>query len=570
MSGWSFLALSLLGLQAALAWFPRVGLPFLPYTLGGSGLLLLVGGLGAFALRGDVQAFYLGLLGSLYVALGPYLGPYLAHHPWSRARLEAFLFPLFMGALVGVVLAPPGYPFLFLWEGMALLGFLLIALEGPEALGGSQAFFLASRLSGVGLFLAFLFHGQAPLALVWAGLLLGFGTKAGLFPLHPWLPRAHPVAISPLSALLSGGMVKLGLYGLYRSSAWFAPLPSWVGWVLVLLGLSGAVYALVRGLAERDFKGILAYSSVENLNLLLAALGGYFLTQSPLFLGAFFYHQLAHALFKGLLFLASGLLPSRNLDALGGLWTRLPRTAPLVLLGVWVGAGLPPLAGFLGEWLLYLGFLQAKGVLALGVGLLALVGALAGVLYLRLFGLAFLGVPRSPEAEGVQEEPLGMRLGLGALALVLLFLSLFPSPFLRPLGVAPYPVLPLALALGLLAWGVLLWLRARPRRVYRTWDCGYDPLTPAMQPNALGFSEQLLRLFPFAPLRVWEMPGRGGYPPAPRVRVEVPDLLEQVLAWGARGYAYLAWGVRRLQSGSVHLYLLLQFLALLLVLGVSR
>jgi hydrogenase-4 component B len=279
MSGWVFLALSLLGLQAALAWVPRLGLALLPYALGGSGLALLVGGVGAFALRGDVPGFYLGLLGSLYLALGPYLGVYLAHHPGPRARLEAFLFPLFMGALVGVVLAPPGYPFLFLWEGMALLGFLLIALEGPEAVGGSQAFFLASRLSGVGLFLAFLFAREAPLDLVWAGLLVGFGTKAGLFPLHLWLPKAHPVAISPLSALLSGGMVKLGLYGLYRAPEWVAPPPLWVGWALVGLGLSGAVYALVRGIAERDFKGVLAYSSVENLNLLLAALGGYFLTQ---------------------------------------------------------------------------------------------------------------------------------------------------------------------------------------------------------------------------------------------------------------------------------------------------
>ncbi len=296
------IALILLGLQSLLALLRPPAIGFLPLSLGGSGLLLLVVGLGAWLAGAQstpldaTAGFYAALLGALYLGVGPYLREYLAHHEAHRARLEAFLLPLFAAAMVGVLLSPPGYAFLFLWEGMALLGYLLIALEGPAALSGSRAFFLASRLSGAGLFLALilLVRGEVRVGglehLVWVGLVLGFGTKAALFPLSTWLPKAHPVAMSPLSALLSGGMVKLGLYGLYRAQDWAGPPPQWVGWLLVGLGLAGAIYALVRSLAEEDYKGVLAYSSVENLNLLLAALGAYFLLPNPFFLLAFFFH----------------------------------------------------------------------------------------------------------------------------------------------------------------------------------------------------------------------------------------------------------------------------------------
>ncbi|ADW22042.1 MULTISPECIES: proton-conducting transporter membrane subunit [Thermus] len=544
---WTFLPLALALLSAGTPWRFRG----LSLFLGMAGLAWgVLGGMG-WASGLGAPYLYLFLLGALTLGLAPYLPAYLAHHP-REAHLYGLLLPLFLASMAGVALASPGLGFLFLWEGMALLGYFLIALEGPNALAGARAFFLASRLSGAGLYLAFLGHGHVGADWVWAGLLLGFGVKAALFPFHAWLPQAHPVAISPVSALLSGAMTKLGLLGLYQSQYWFGPPPPWVGWVLLLLGLLGAVYALVRGLGEEDLKGALAYSSVENLGLMLAALGAYFLKPMPLLLGAFFLHQVAHALFKGLLFLGAGALEERRISHLGGLFRKAPGLGALALWGMGVGAGLPPGPVFLAEWQLYQGFLQGPFLVPLAAGALALVGALALYFYVRLFGLAFLGLPRG---EAALHWTQGMRLSLGVLAGLLLLLALVPGLVLDPLGVRTYPNWLLLILLGVLAGVFYRGLLRMPMRAYGTWDCGFQPLTPRMQPNGLGFAEPALRLFPFLRLQVGEHP-----------RLEEP--LAEVYPGVGRIYARLAAWVQTLQSGSLHLYLLLQLLTLVVVLGV--
>nr|WP_128415179.1 proton-conducting transporter membrane subunit [Thermus tenuipuniceus] len=298
-------------------------------------------------------------------------------------------------------------------------------------------------------------------------------------------------------------MTKLGLLGLYQSQYWFGPPPPWVGWVLLLLGLLGAVYALVRGLGEEDLKGALAYSSVENLGLMLAALGTYFLKPMPLLLGAFFLHQVAHALFKGLLFLGAGALGERRISHLGGLFRKAPGLGALALWGMGVGAGLPPGPVFLAEWQLYQGFLQGPFLVPLAAGALALVGALALYFYVRLFGLAFLGLPRG---EAALHWTQGMRFGLGVLAGLLLLLALVPGLVLDPLGVRTYPNWLLLILLGVLVGVFYRGLLRMPMRAYSTWDCGFQPLSPRMQPNGLGFAEPALRLFPFLRLQVGEHP----------------------------------------------------------------
>ncbi|MEZ0348412.1 MAG: proton-conducting transporter membrane subunit [Thermus sp.] len=550
MSAWlvgSWLALAL----ASLLGLRNPGSLLYGLALGVAGALSMVGGGLAWGHGGQASGFFLLLLGLLTLALALYLPAYLAHHP-RAARAYALLVPLFIGVLAGVVVVLPGLPFLFLWEGMALLGYLLIGLEGPQAEAGARAFFLASRLGSAGLYLAFLGQVTLPRDWLWAGILLGFGVKAALFPFHPWLTLAHPVALSPVSALLSSAMTKLGLYGLYQAQLWFGPPPAWAAWTLVVLGLLGGVYALVRGLGEEDLKGALAYSSVENLGLMQATLGAYFLTQAPLFLYAFFLHQLSHALFKGLLFLAAGALPERRLSRLGGLWRLDPGLGALVLLGMAVGAGLPPGPLFLAEWSAYRGFLQAPGFLPLAVGVLALVGGLALYFYVRLFGLAFLGLAR---AQTTVHLGGGMRRGLGLLAVALLLLGLFPGFVLRPLGATFYPNGVLGLALLALAYPLYRWLKARPHRDYGTWDCGHAPLEPRMQPNGLGFAAPALYLFPFVRLRVGERPA-------------LEELLIEAYQGIGGGYARLARALQALQSGSIHLYLLLQLLALVAVLGV--
>lgn len=544
---WTFLPLGLAVASAGTPWRFRG----LSLSVGLAGLAwVALGGMG-WASGWGAPYLYLLLLGALTLGLAPYLPAYLALHP-REAHLYALLIPLFLASMAGVALTSPGFGFLFLWEGMALLGYFLIALEGPSALAGARAFFLASRLSGAGLYLAFLGYAHLGADWVWAGLLLGFGVKAALFPFHIWLPQAHPLAISPVSALLSGAMTKLGLLGLYQSQHWFGPPPPWVGWVLLLLGLLGAVNALVRGLGEEDLKGALAYSSVENLGLMLSALGAYFLKPIPLLLGAFFLHQVAHALFKGLLFLGAGTLAERRISHLGGLFRKAPELGALALWGMVAGAGLPPGPVFLAEWQLYQGLLQGPFLVPLAAGALALVGALALYFYVRLFGLAFLGLPRG-EVEVYRSQ--GMHLGLGVLAGLLLLLALAPGLVLEPLGVRTYPNWLLLTLLGVLAGAFYRGLLRRPMRVYGTWDCGFHPLTPRMQPNGLGFAEPALRLFPFLRLQVGERP-----------HLEEP--LAEVYPGMGHLYARLSALVQTLQSGSLHLYLLLQLLTLVVVLGV--
>jgi NADH:ubiquinone oxidoreductase subunit 5 (subunit L)/multisubunit Na+/H+ antiporter MnhA subunit len=431
--------------------------------------------------------------------------------------------------------------------------------------------------------------------------LFGFGVKAGVVPLHVWLPEAHAAAPSHVSALMSGAMVKLGFYGILRVLLCLGgALASW-GSALAVLGLIGAFVGAAGALAQRDLKRALAQSSVENLGLISLGLGiglGGLVpgdrALAALGLGAALLHVWNHAALKGTLFLAAGSVQhgagTRDLEHLGGLLRAMPRTGLLFGLGAVGLAALPPLNAFASEWLLYLGLLQGTSstaplrslAAALALGWLALVGALAATAFARLFGIAFLGEPRSHQARAAHDEHGASLAAMLVLALACVAAGLAPvallgcveaplrqlgslggdSLALGPVASALAPLQPLALGVWLaLALGGVV-LSARLRRVASeadgTWACGYAVPVPRAQYTASSFSELFAqRVLPRALAAPLTLPRLAGPQPGPtRLLASYDGLLvrrlyEPLLSSLATACA----GLRRLQQGHMHLYL---------------
>ena len=373
---------------------------------------------------------------------------------------------LFLAAMQLVLLADGIYGFLLGWEVMALASYVLVVHEHATA-GVRRAGFVYLGMTHIGA--AFLLAGllvlraagggwefsalrQAALEppvrdLVFILALIGCATKAGVIPLHVWLPRAHPVAPSHVSALMSGVMLKVGIYGLVRIS-WdlLGGGPAWWGGLVLGLGLISAVLGVLYALMEHDLKRLLAFHSVENVGIVLIGVGtGQILAAlgqpagAALALGAGLFHALNHALFKALLFLGAGAVQqatgTRDLEEQGGLVRRMPQTAVLFLIGSAAISALPPLNGFASEWLTFQSLLAlgraAEVPLAVGAavaaGLLGLTGALAAACFVKAFGVAFLGLPRSEHAAQAREAPWLLRAGMLLLALACVTLGLLPG-----------------------------------------------------------------------------------------------------------------------------------------------
>ncbi|HMA37072.1 MAG TPA: proton-conducting transporter membrane subunit, partial [Chloroflexia bacterium] len=543
------------GLLAALSPGPRLsrtlaalGVGSGAVSLGGAALGTLLSGattalplwqpvpFAAFDLRLDpLAAFFLLVIAAVSVPVAIYTPAYVAHDPHYSARRLGLLTNLFLLSMALVVLAGNAFAFLIVWEGMALVSYLLVMTDQHDAQVTAAGFiYLVMTHTGTAfLTVAFLgfyaatgtfdfaaWTAAAPLPpLIRDGIflcaLIGFGTKAGVIPLHIWLPRAHPVAPSPVSALMSGVMLKTAIYGLVRVIFDFfggrdTP-PLWWGEAILGLGLVSAVLGVLYALMESDLKRLLAYSSIENIGIILLGLGASLLLLSMrqpalagLALFAALFHTLNHALFKALLFLGAGAIQyatgTRQIDALGGLARRMPGTAACFLVGAIAISGLPPFNGFASEWLTFQGLFTAGAALSpipaiaalIAAGGLALTAGLAAACFVKAFGVTFLALPRTGAAvQGVAEVPRGMRVGMGLLALACLVLGVVPGSIrslveavLRQLRVAaptgsaadglPNPA---AIAgLGALAPGILLigglvllplpWLltRGRPRR----------------------------------------------------------------------------------------------------------
>ncbi len=592
-------------------------------------------------------AFFLIVVGVVALAAGLYgIGYTRAYHGPAR-RIAGVGINLLVLSMSLQVMADNSLTFLFVWEVVSLAAGVVVLTEPdqPDAvsaanwyLGVTHAGFMALvamflLLSGGHLGASFDDLRRMPLAdglrtAVFVLALLGFGAKAGIAPLHVWLPRAHPVAPSHGSALMSGVVLKMGVYGFVRVVLdLLGAGPAWWGVLVLALGTMSALFGVLYALMQHDLKRLLAFHSIENIGIIFMGLGAalLFLAYSlpllaSLALVAALYHTLNHAVFKGLLFLGAGAVVqatrTRNIEEMGGLIKRMPRTALAFLVGSAAISALPPLNGFASEWLLFQALLGGARIpvpatallMPIGVGLLALTSGLAAACFVKAFGITFLAIPRSPEAEHATEAGGAMQAAMFMLAAACVALGLGPLVVVPVLGtiLSRLPGLQVAaslgsehgfftglpdglgqmsppyIALGLVAVAAAVFVALRlatpALRLRRadTWGCGRLVQTPRMQYTATAFAEPLKRIF-----------GQL-YRPTEDLTVEVhPESRYFILGinyehriqpfFGRLVYApsvalvrRVAQGVRSIQGGSVHLYLAYICAALIALLLAAR
>jgi len=535
----------------------------------------------------------------------------------SAGRLTLFL-GLFAAAMVVVVMARNSVLFLMAWEVMALSAYFLLSTEHQSSevqrvgtiyliathTGTMALFALFSLLCGVTGTYAFPAFHSLPQAVPVASVLIvtaliGFGGKAGLMPLHFWLPGAHANAPSHVSAMMSGLMLKMGVYGILRTLSFFDTLPVWLGWLILLLGAWSAINGIAQATGQRDLKRLLACSSIENMGIIFIGIGLALIglqTHAPYLvacgLSGAFMHIINHGLFKSLLFLGSGALMhgtgTREIDRMGGLARRMPITSSVFLVGSLAICGLPPLNGFVGELFLYVGaltdgMLSPLPLAAMVAPVLALVGGLAVITFVKLYGIIFLGAPRSAaaahghEATALMTGPM-ILLAVGCLvaglAPVLLMGLVTPAVGfygglaapaiaqairqvpLVPLTFANILLITVALVIGA---AYLLRLRGMPRSQETTWGCGYLAPTARMQYTGTSFSEMMVSLLGslVAPSR--HRPTLDGAIPAAGARFHyavTETVLDGILTPIFQGIGWALSYLRRVQHGHVHLYVL--------------
>lgn len=547
----------------------------------------------------------------------------------GRRRLAppAAFFNLLVAAMIVVVIARDAILFLIAWEIMAIASFFLVTFdhEREEVRRAGMTYLIASHAGGVFVFLlfaslarhaggfdfdAFVAAADQPAAtLLFLLALAGFGAKAGFWPLHVWLPDAHPAAPSHVSAVMSGVMIKMGVYGLLRTLTFLPEPPPLWGGLLILVGCVSALTGMLHALGQRELKRVLAYSSVENVGLIALALGLGLLGRSrglaamaALGFTAALLHVLNHGLLKGVLFQAAGGVlkgaGTGELDRLGGLYRRMPATGTLFLAGGIGLCGLPPMNGFVSEWLIALAAFRGggdlEGAAALGsvlsIGVVALVGGLAAAGFVRAFGTAFLGTPRSDAGAGAH-DPGRLMIGAGGAGVALcLLIGVWPQgplQLLRPAvaalaGAGPDTGLAaggppvaitrvaavLVVALGAILLARALLLRAREVRAAPTWGCGYDAPTARMQYTAASFAEPVLA--PFAVLvhaRVERQGPDGFLPKTARYDERHGDLAgERLLVPAGRALVRGLSRFRVLQQGRLQIYLAYILITLVLLL----
>ena len=568
------------------------------FIIGGEQLHLQLDGISAFFL---ILLSVLGGAGTLYSSEYWSDKDHPASAPPGRAWWNGML--LNMGL---VLLCANGLHFLIVWEIFTVCAYFLISLERQrrKARAAGWLYLAASHVATLCLFAFFALlaartgswnlgpmreHSElAPL--FWLAL-VGFGIKAGIFPLHIWLPSAHANAPSHVSAIMSGMAIKMGIYGLVRFTGWL-PTPDSAGWVVAALGVVSAVLGVAFALGQHDLKRLLAYHSVENIGIILIGLGFAMIAAThgnaawgQLALAGALLHVWNHGLFKALLFLGAGSVlhatGTREMSRLGGLWRAMPWTASLFALGATAIAGLPPLNGFVSEWLVYLGLfdaVSAHGHAAFAAILaaiaLGMTGALALACFVKVCGVVFLGLPRSEIAEQVHECGWRMRLPMLALGAACVAIGLAPVLFWPAIATAAsawqpalasvnaLPSAPLvalgafhlALAALVILAAVFLWRRVKQNGVSRagTWDCGYVTPTPRMQYTAGFFAGIITGWFDWIlrPRRHAHLPEEN-FPAHADFAEHTPEtVLENIVELAGSFVMRVSMAVRQLQHGA--------------------
>ena len=566
----------------------------------------------AIRLRLDaVSAIFLALL-SVVGGLGAvYAREYWsdAVHPRS-ARAGRWWWTVLVVSIALVLVSTNGLIFLIGWEVFTVSAYFLVTLDrrSREVRAAGWLYLGASHVAMACLFAFFAIlaartgswdlgpmHDRPELAPLFWLALVGFGLKAGMFPLHIWLPSAHANAPSHVSAILSGVTIKIGIYGLVRFSGWL-PVPLSAGWVVAVLGVVSSVLGVAFALGQHDLKRLLAYHSVENIGIILIGLGFAMVAAGQgnpawgrLALAGALLHVWNHGLFKSLLFFSAGSVlhatGTREMSRLGGLWRAMPWTASLFALGAAAIAGLPPLNGFVSEWLVYLGLFDATiahGPAAWAAlpaaALLGVTGALALACFVKVCGVVFLGAPRSEAATHAHESGPAMRstmvvLGAGCVAIGLAPVLFWPA-IARAVEVwqpawagveAPAPLMMLsqvhvALAVVAMLAAAWLWRKVRQGGLQRavTWDCGYAAPTARMQYTAGSFAGIITEWFDWIlrPVRHEHRPLEM-FPASASFSQHTPEtVLEYTVEPAGHAVMQLSQAARRLQHGRVQSYLL--------------
>ena len=584
-----------------------------------------------------LSSVFLMLLGASSAGISVFAAGYFRRGEGTPPGLMCLQYHLFLTSMGFILLADDAYAFMVAWETMAISSYFLVTTQHriAEIRRAGFLYLLMAHIGAISVLLSFgVLQGgswhfafdamrAAHLAPVWAAAafllaLVGFGAKAGLVPMHVWLPEAHPAAPSPVSALMSGVMLKMAVYGMIRVTFDLLGTPIWWWGLLPLtVGLVSALYGAVFAAVQTDMKRLLAYSSIENLGLAFAGFGlsvvfygAGMRIPAALALAATLYHCLNHSLMKSLLFLGTGSVlhatGERNLGRLGGLIHRMPWVAWASLLGALAIAGLPPLNGFVSEWLLLQSFLFADRIphefvnllIPMSTAVVALAAALAGYVMVKFFGVIFLGQPRESSLANAHDCGLLERLGLIWLGLGCVALGLAPAQMLGALNhvtqqlmgislsqqaspwwlLAPVPTrqvsygalvffLAIALVVALTFLAVRLFYHQRVRRG-PAWDCGFGGLTARMQDTAEGFGQPIRNIFQSFFSIERELP--TPFDRAPRYHIAITDRIWRALYQPlGRLVQRLADAVAVLQQGRISVYLLYSFATLIVLLALA-